>query len=154
MNRRGVFSLMSLMFRHFRISLFIPLLLVFLTGCVDIQGAGDQPIGAPGRVSALPPAPARPDGRLRADIESLGKNLSALRRGLANQEGRIEKVRKALQSLTDRIEKNRAGGCTPDQTGFSMTSSMTLCWMEIMYGLPWRAARLDFSGIALIALTR
>jgi tol-pal system protein YbgF len=97
------------MFHHFRISLFIPPLLVFLTGCVDMQGTGDQPIGAPGRVSALPPAPARPDGRLRADIESLGKNLSALRRGLANQEGRIEKVRKALQSLTDRIEKNRAG---------------------------------------------
>ncbi len=100
---------MSPMFRHFRISLFIPLLLVFLTGCVDIQEAGDQSIGAPGGVSALPPPPSRPDGRLRADIESLGKNLSALRRGLANQEGRIEEVRKAVQSLTDLTEKNRAG---------------------------------------------
>jgi len=45
--------------------------------------------------------------RLSGDIRSLGKNLLALRRGLTNQEGRIESLKNELQILRNLLEKYR-----------------------------------------------
>lgn len=83
--------------------LFVSALFLILTGCQEALLESDPSPNAPGPDSRV----AQLTNRLSGDIRSLGKNLNALRRGLANQEGRIEGVRKELQALIDLLEKNR-----------------------------------------------
>lgn len=47
------------------------------------------------------------ESEVRSDNASLVQSLRALRRGLANQEQRIDAERRAIQDLTDQLEKNR-----------------------------------------------
>ncbi len=84
---------------------------LFVAGCQEVLLPGDQSAGAPGAAPPLAKASPAPkiDRRLRADVGSLGKSLKALRRGLTNQEARIERARRGFQSIENSLEKNRAG---------------------------------------------
>ncbi len=86
---------------------FFPLLFLVLVGCQDVIRGGDKSLGAPTSVAINESQTSREGGSVSSDDTSLGRNLSGLRRGLANQETRIEEVRKGLQALMDGIEKNR-----------------------------------------------
>ncbi len=86
------------------LALFSALLLLSLSGCGEFLEPGDGP----------PPPPLVQKNvfdqelkRTRGEIASLGKSLRGLRRGLANQERRLERARREAQSLTDRLEKGR-----------------------------------------------
>jgi tol-pal system protein YbgF len=96
--------------RVVRVSLLALALLVSLAGCQETLQNGDQSFGAPAAPPVSQPVKvqtAQLVERFRDDIRSLGKNLSAFRRGLANQEERIEGVRKKLQHLVDLLEERR-----------------------------------------------
>ncbi|MBT3351991.1 MAG: tol-pal system protein YbgF [Nitrospinaceae bacterium] len=94
---------MSSLTRHSFPRFFLPLFLFALFGCQDVIQGGDQTFSAPGPVKNT----SREVERANSDITSLGRNLSGLRRGLSNQESRIEEVRKGLQTLKDELEKDR-----------------------------------------------
>jgi len=75
-------------------------LLLPLMGCAEpgLRG-GDPFLGAPA-------GPASPVAAGR-DLPDLRESLRELRRGLANQEERIEEARKAIQALADGAERGR-----------------------------------------------
>jgi tol-pal system protein YbgF len=105
-----------MLFHRFNIRslLSVSALFLILTGCQEALLESDPSPNAPGPNSRV----AQLTNRLSGDIRSLGKNLNALRRGLANQEGRIEGVRKELQALIDLLEKNRiASGAASKKIG-------------------------------------
>lgn len=74
-------------------------LVVALAGC-----AGAQEPPPPARVSRAP-IPAQVSGRSASELE---RTLVGLRNALSDQEQRIESARRAIQSLSDQIEKNRS----------------------------------------------
>ena len=74
-----------------------------LLGCPD----ANTPVGGPG----APPPPA-PPARVGAqnpsvDVAAIEENLKGLRRGMQNQEQRIEEAREAIQGVTDEVERAR-----------------------------------------------
>lgn len=85
------------------------MLLLFLTGCQGALEESDLSSSTPSAPISQGPNPAvtKLTNRLSGDIRSLGKNLLALRRGLTNQESRIESLKNELQILTSFLEKYR-----------------------------------------------
>ncbi len=74
----------------------------FLIGCPDTNSpAGDS--GTP------PPAPAAQVGTQNPsiDVAAIEANLKGLRRGMQNQEQRIEEAREAIQGVTNEVERAR-----------------------------------------------
>lgn len=74
-----------------------------LLGCPE----ANAPAGGPG----APPPPA-PPARVAAqqpsvDVAAVEENLQGLRRGMRNQEQRIEEAREAIQGVTDEVERAR-----------------------------------------------
>lgn len=74
-----------------------------LLGCPE----ADSPVGGPGS----PPRPA-PPAQVAAqqpsvDVAALEENMQGLRRGMRNQEQRIEETREAIQGVTDEVERAR-----------------------------------------------
>ena len=82
-----------------------------LLGCPEV----DSPVGGPGGGVApgtgSPPRPAPPSRivaqRPPVDVSAIEKNLQGLRRGMRNQEQRIEEAREAIQGITDEVERAR-----------------------------------------------
>ena len=74
-----------------------------LLGCPD----ANSPVGGPGS----PPLPAPPAQvaaqQLSVDVSAIEQNLQGLRRGMRNQEQRIEETREAIQGVTDEVERAR-----------------------------------------------
>ena len=74
-----------------------------LLGCPEV----DSPVGGPGS----PPRPAPPAQvaaqQLSVDVAAIEENLQGLRRGMRNQEQRIEETREAIQGVTDEVERAR-----------------------------------------------
>ncbi|MDA1000068.1 MAG: tol-pal system protein YbgF [bacterium] len=64
--------------------------------------AGCAEVGVPAGGSGSSPSPALPSG---SGSDALARHLESLRRGLANQEQRIEAARRELQTLSGNIEK-------------------------------------------------
>ncbi len=83
---------------------FSVVLILFVMGCQGDIRSGDRSLGAPSNsgVSSIPIGTGGQSGD-----SSLVRSLTALRRGLANQEQRIDEERRAIQGLTDQLEKNR-----------------------------------------------
>ncbi len=92
-------------FSHkYRVSFFSVVLTLFVMGCQGAVQPDDSSIGSPSGTGAAS-IPIGAGGR--TDNSSLVRSLRALRRGLANQEQRIDEERRAIQLLTDQLEKNR-----------------------------------------------
>lgn len=98
---------MSFLMRLIHPQFFSPLFFLVLLGCQDALQGGDQTLGSPTSLAGAESPTSRQGGRISSDVASLGRNLSGFRRGLANQESRIEEVRKGLEALMDGLEKNR-----------------------------------------------
>jgi tol-pal system protein YbgF len=91
--------------RKFR-ALFFPVVpILFVMGCQGTIQSGDRFPGAPSNtgIASIPIGTGGQSGD-----SSLIRSLKALRRGLANQEQRIDEERRAIQTLTDQLEKNRS----------------------------------------------
>ncbi len=86
--------------RKFRGLFFSVVLILFVMGCQHVIQSGDRSLGAPSN-SGIVSIP------VESGDSSLIQSLKALRRGLANQEQRIDEERRAIQALTDQLEKNR-----------------------------------------------
>ena len=91
----------------------IPLaaLSLVLLGCPEANSPVGDPGGAVISGTGSPPRPASPvqvapqDPSI--DVSAIEKNLQGLRRGMRNQEQRIEETREAIQGVTDEIERAR-----------------------------------------------
>ena len=74
-----------------------------LLGCPE----ANSPVGGPGS----PPRPAPPapvaSPQPSVDVAAIEENLQGLRRGMRNQEQRIEEAREAIQGVTDEVERAR-----------------------------------------------
>ena len=74
-----------------------------LLGCPE----ANAPVGGPGS----PPRPAPPaqvaPPQPSVDVAAIEENLQGLRRGIRNQEQRIEEAREAIQGVTDEVERAR-----------------------------------------------
>ncbi len=91
---------MPAFYRENRFSILSVALIFYMMGCQPVARSGDGSFGAPSNsgISSIP---------IGKDVSSLTESLKALRRGLANQEQRIDERRRAIQVLTDQLEKNR-----------------------------------------------
>lgn len=74
-----------------------------LLGCPE----ANSPVGGPGSPPRpVPPAQVAPP-QPSVDVSAIEENLQGLRRGLRNQEQRIEEARGAIQGVTDEVERAR-----------------------------------------------
>ncbi len=80
-----------------------------LLGCPEANPPGGGPGIVPGTGS--PPRPAPPAQvavrNPSVDVSAIAKNLQGFRRGMQNQEKRIEETRETVQRLTDEVERAR-----------------------------------------------
>ena len=80
-----------------------------LLGCPEANSPGGGPGIVPGTSSPSRPAPpAQVAARNPSvDVSAIEKNLQGFRRGMRNQEQRIEEAREAIQEITDEVERAR-----------------------------------------------
>lgn len=82
-----------------------------LLGCPETN----SPVGGPGAGivpgTSSPPRPAPPAQVVaqnpQIDVSAIEKNLQGFRRGMRNQEQRLEEAREAIQGVTDEVERAR-----------------------------------------------
>lgn len=91
----------------------IPLaaLSLVLLGCPEANSPVGDPGGAVVSGTSSPPRRAPPVQvavqNPPVDVSAIEKNLQGLRRGMRNQEQRIEETREAIQGVTDEVERAR-----------------------------------------------
>ncbi len=80
-----------------------------LLGCPEANTPGGGPGIVPGTSTPSRPAPpAQVAARNPSvDVSAIEKNLQGFRRGMRNQEQRIEEAREAIQEITDEVERAR-----------------------------------------------
>ena len=92
--------------KTFKASRLKPIMLVALSfvllGCPDADIPIEGPTG-----SSPPPAPPAQIQNPSVDVAAIEENLKGLRRGMRNQEQRIEEAREAIQGVTDEVERAR-----------------------------------------------
>ena len=74
-----------------------------LLGCPE----ANSPVGGPGSPPRPVPPAQVPSQQPSVDVSAIEENLQGLRRGLRNQEQRIEEARGAIQGVTDEVERAR-----------------------------------------------
>ena len=74
-----------------------------LLGCPE----ANSPVGGPGSPPRPAPPAQVPSQQPSVDVSAIEENLQGLRRGLRNQEQRIEEARGAIQGVTDEVERAR-----------------------------------------------
>ena len=80
-----------------------------LLGCPEANTRGGGPGIVPGTGSPSRPAPSAQVAARNpsVDVSAIEKNLQGFRRGMRNQEQRIEEAREAIQEITDEVERAR-----------------------------------------------
>ncbi|MCY3822633.1 MAG: tol-pal system protein YbgF [Nitrospinae bacterium] len=82
-----------------------------LLGCPEANSPAGDPGGAVISGTSSPPRPApsvqAAAQNLSDDVAAIEQNLQGLRRGMRNQEQRIEEARQAIQGVTDEVERAR-----------------------------------------------
>lgn len=104
---RGVFFFMPSLTDLIPPRFYFQFFFLVLLGCQDVVRGSNQTLGAPTSIAVAKIQPPEQARSLRSEVASLGRNLSGIRRGLTNQETRIEEIRKGLQSLMDGLVKNK-----------------------------------------------
>ena len=89
----------------------LAILSLVLLGCPEANSPVGDPGGAVIPGTSSPPRPASPAQAAAqnpsVDVSAIEQNLQGLRRGMRNQEQRIEETREAIQEVTDEVERAR-----------------------------------------------